>query len=81
MHICTYTISKLRYGAGVGPDISDLRIFGNWFFGISAMKFLDHLWNITKIGDRFLSPFTNIVSLPLNKIFQFSLNDSRIKDF
>jgi hypothetical protein len=44
------------------------------------MKFLDHFWSIIKIGDRFPSPLTNVVSLPLNKILQFFLNDFGIKD-
>jgi hypothetical protein len=45
------------------------------------MKFLDHFWSITKIGDKFPSPFTNVVSLPLNKILQFASSDFGIKDF
>jgi hypothetical protein len=40
------------------------------------MKFLNYFWNITKIGDRFPGPFTNVVSLLVNKILQFSLSDS-----
>jgi hypothetical protein len=62
--IYTRTILKLRYGIGVGSDELDLRILGTWFF-----------W-IMKMGDRFQGPFTNVISLPLNKILQFSLNDS-----
>jgi hypothetical protein len=74
--IYTRTILKLRYGIGVGSDELDLRILGTWFFWILAMKFLNYFLSIMKIGDRFQGPFTNVISLPLNKILQFSLNDS-----
>jgi hypothetical protein len=36
------------------------------------MKFLKHFWSMTKIGNRFPGPFTNVVCLPLNKILQQS---------
>jgi hypothetical protein len=79
--ICSYTILKLIYGVGVDSDVLDLHIFEIWLFWISAMKFLNHFWNITKIGNRFIGSFINVVSLPLNKILRFSLGDSWIKDF
>jgi hypothetical protein len=78
--ICICSILKLKYGADVGLDVLDIGILGTWLFWILVMKFLDHFWSIIKIGDRFPSPLTNVVSLPLNKILQFFLNDFGIKD-
>ena len=81
LYICIYTILRLRYGVSIDPNVLNLRILGTWLFRISAMKFLNHFWKMTKIGNRFPNPFTNFISLPLNKILQLSLNDSWIKDF
>jgi hypothetical protein len=35
------------------------------------MKFLNHFWSISIIGDMFPGPFINVVSMPLNKILSF----------
>ena len=44
------------------------------------MELLNHLRSVDKVGSRFPSPFTHLVTLLMNKILQLFTVEARIKD-
>ena len=59
----------------------DLNIPKTWLSRILAMEFLNHFKNVGKISSRFPSPFTDLITVSMDKILQFLSVDARIKDF
>ena len=47
---------------------------------VLVMELLKHLRSVDKVGNWFSSPFTDFVTLPMDKILQFLPVDARIKD-
>ena len=58
----------------------DSNILEAWFVWVLAMELLKHLKSVDKVGSKFPSPFTDFVTLPMNKIFLFLPVDAKIKD-